>query len=269
MGDSRAHRDGYARKVRRRIAVVWALRAAALGIIVGLWYYYSGPGGVSRLILPKPGDVVDALGSVLSGSTLGNALAATVLEIFLGFLIATVAGVGFGFWAARNKTRVRTFETMLAWGYTVPMPLFYPMFVLWFGVDIWSKVFFSAVASFFPIAYNSLRGFDSVSRTHLTVARAFGASKAQLDTRVKVPAALPMLAAGIRIGAATSMITVLFAEMLASSRGMGYVLSQFTQALATPRTFSMIIIIMVMVGILQVIVAFVVGLPTRKSRRRL
>ncbi len=250
-----------------RTATIWLVRAVAVAVIFGVWFYLNRPGGVSRIILPSPDAVGEALVSLLGRSLIWSGLLTTVIEIFAAFTIAAVAGVTFGFWAARHPTRARVLESMLAWGYMVPLVLFYPIFVLWFGVDVASKIAYAATSAFFPIAYNSLRGFTTISPTHLRVARAFGASRRQTDLLVKIPAGLPMLGAGLRIGAATSMITVIFCEMVASSRGLGHILSAFTESLATPRTFSMIVIIMCVVGVLQSIVAFVISLPTRKYNR--
>lgn len=264
---SRPERVSKSRDRARETIAVWAVRIVVLAGILGLWFYLSRPGGVSRLIIPQPTAVLKAFGVLLSTPDFWSNISVTLIEILVAFLLAAVCGVAFGFWVARKINRVYVLEPMVAWGYMIPLVLFYPMFVLWSGVDMQSKIAYSAVSAFFPIAYNAIRGFASVSPTWLKVARGFGATRRQTDLVIKIPAGLPLLSAGLRIGAASSMITVIFCEMVASARGLGNMLSAFTESLATPKTYGMIIIILVIVGVLQQIVAFVLDLPIRKYSR--
>src|SRR5690348_5346994 len=145
-----------------RIAIVWLIRILAIALLFGIWVFLNGPGGVSRIILPSPSAVSDAFASLLNRPVVWSGLVTTLTEIFSAFLLASVGGIAFGFWAARKVTRAKIFESMLAWGYMVPLVLFYPIFVLWFGVDISSKIAYATTSAFFPIAYNSLRGFNSI-----------------------------------------------------------------------------------------------------------
>ena len=98
-----------------------------------------------------------------------------------------------GFLGSRTALRARVYEPVLAWGYMVPHVMFYPLFLLWAGVGMGSKILFAAVAGFFPIAINTLRGSRaSTARSSAPGARS-GASKLQLDWMVKLGAALPMV----------------------------------------------------------------------------
>lgn len=244
-----------------RTLLIWALRLGALAVLVGVWMYANGPGGVSPLLLPELGVVLEQFVELLTTETLRGALLVTLAEIAGALLIAITAGTSLGFWAARKPLRARVVEPVVAWGYLAPLVLFYPIFILWFGIGPSSKVGYAAVSAFFPIAYNSLRAFQSVDERYLTVARAFGASRLQTDWLMKLPAALPMVMSGVRLGAATSMITVILAEMLASERGLGYLLAKSSQTFAVARAFAVILFVLIMVGILQLAInkAFTAG----------
>jgi NitT/TauT family transport system permease protein len=145
-------------------------------------------------------------------------------------------------------------EPVLAWGYMAPLVLFCTLCILWFGVGVWSKIFCANVSAFFPIAFNSLRGFRAVDLRYLRVARAFGASAGQADRPVKIQAALPMVMSGLRIGAALDIITVILAEMLASQRGPGHRMAHAGQTLMVPDVFALIVIVLVLVALLQLVI---------------
>lgn len=236
---------------RHRLLVVWLLRALLVAVIVGAWAYSTGPGGVSPLLLPRIDLVVDRLGFFVGDGTLWSDLLLTILEIVLAFAIAAVCGVLLGFWGSRTPLRAAVIEPLIAWGYMAPLVLFYPLFITWFDIGMLSKVMYGAVSAFFPIAFNALRGFRAVDPRYTRVARAFGASQGQTDRIVKTQAALPMVMSGVRVGAALSIITVILAEMLASSRGLGYELAQTSQTLQVPDVFALILILLVFVALMQ------------------
>lgn len=243
-------------KEHKTSPLVWPLRGLGLGALIGVWAFGNGPGGISPLVLPTIPRVLEALGEALSQFSTYEAAAITFGEILAAFIIASVFGLAAGFWAARTPLRLQVFQSIFVWGYLAPLILFYPIFILSFGTGVGSKIGYGAVSAFFPVAYNSLRAFATVQPTMLKVARAFGASSFQTDFLIKLPSALPLISSGIRIGAGASMITVIFAEMLASTAGLGYQLAMNSQTFAAPQAFAMIILLMALVGVLQGLVNF-------------
>lgn len=227
---------------------VQASRAAALVAVFGAWYYAVGPGGVSSLILPPPQRVLASMVDFLSDSRLYGAIGITMFEILVSLLIAASIGFGLGFWGARTERRAAVLEPLLVWGYLVPHILFYPLLILWFGVGVPSKIAYSASSAVLPIAFNCLRGFRRIDPKYISVGRAFGASPRQLDWSIKLRAGIPMAAAGLRLGAALAMITVIVAEMLASTRGLGYLLKLYSQSFNAARSFAITLIILVVVA---------------------
>lgn len=256
--------------MNRHAVAVWTLRVLTVAVGIGLWLYANGPGGVSILLLPKLGNVIDQFRSLLGSSEHWRDVLTTLSEILIAGAIAATAGMVVGFAVSRSRFRTAVVEPLLAWGYMVPLILFYPVFILWFGVGMWSKIGYAAVSAFFPIAYNSVRAFSGVDPRYLRVGVAFGASRAQIDTLIKFRAAIPVVAAGLRIGAATTFITVIVAEMLASQQGLGYELSQTSQTFERSTSFAVIVFVLVMAGVFQFLVSR--ALPTghghRYGRRR-
>lgn len=235
----------------KRLAALWVLRVLGLAALFGAWAYGTGPGGVSPIVLPEISAVWGQLTELIADSEVWSGAGLTVFELIAAFAIALVCGVLVGFLCGRTPLRAEVAEPLIAWGYLVPLVLFYPLIIIWFGVGVESKIAYGALSSFFPIAFNSLRGFRAIDQRYLEVARAFGANGGQTDWQVKVPAAMPMMLAGIRIGAALCMITVILAEMLASTRGLGYQLARASQTLQVAQAFGLIAILLVFVAIVQ------------------
>ena len=230
------------------------LRLAAVAAFFGTWLYMLGPGGVSPLVLPEIGSVAAEFWGFISSAELYGHVAITMFEIFTALTIAGLVGFLIGFWGARSELRAGVLEPLLVWGYLVPTVLFYPLLLLWFGFGPSSKIAYATISAFFPIAYNCLRGFRRVDARYVNVGRAFGASKSQMDRVIKLRAGLPMAAAGLKIGAALSMITVIVAEMLASSRGLGFLIRFYSQSFSTARMFAIIIVVLLVVGVFQMAV---------------
>lgn len=243
----------------RHRAIVWCLRGGLVAAVLGAWMYASGPGGVSNLVLPKVGRVFTDLRGLLTTRQTWDDAQVTLAEIFAAFAIAALAAFVVALWAARSPLRASVTETFLAWGFMAPLVLFYPIFILWAGIGVASKISFAVASAFFPIAYNVLRGLTSVDDRYLRVGRAFGASSIQTDVSIKMWAAMPLIAAGVRIGAAMAIITTVLAEMLASTRGLGYALTTASDTFQTSQMFAMILIIVGVVGILQLVIQLVLS----------
>lgn len=238
----------------RTALAVWGIRLGLVAALLGYWIYMTGPGQVSPLLLPKLKLVGKELSEILTSGSLWHDVGITAAEFVVAFLIAGVVGVGIGFACSRTELRYRVTEPLVAWGYMVPLVLFYPLFIVWFDIGMTSKIVYGALSGFFPIAFNSLRGFRAVDPRYLRVAQAFGASDSQSDRQVKLPAAMPMVMSGIRIGGALCMITVILAEMLASTEGLGYELARSSQTLKVPSVYAHIIVLLGFVALVQIFI---------------
>jgi ABC-type nitrate/sulfonate/bicarbonate transport system permease component len=235
----------------RRAAAVWGLRLMLLAIVVGAWVYGTGPADISKLILPPLPEVLSAIGELLGTRAFWSALVVTVLEMLAGFVIAAAAGITVGFFLSRSALRARAAEPLLSWGYMFPVVLLYPLFLLWVGVGIGSKIAYAAVVGFFPIAYNTLRGLRSVDPKYLKVGLAFRASRLDIDRHIKAGAARPMILSGLRIGVSVVMISVVLAELLGSNAGLGYELQRSASTLQLPREYAIALLLLVVAVTLQ------------------
>lgn len=230
------------------VSRTWTYRLVPVALILAVWFYATGPGGASSLLLPEPASIASALIRLVSTPDTWIAVGITVLEVVTAFAISVTVTFVVVIWASRTSTRARIFEPLLGWGYMVPSVVFFPLFVLWFGIDSPSKIAYAVFGSFFPMAFTALRGLRSVDPKYVSVASAFGASKSQLEWMVKFPAALPVLLSAVRIGAALSLIYIILGEMLAANRGLGYLITRSTQFMRIPETFALIAITLLIVA---------------------
>lgn len=240
----------------------WALRLAALLVGLAAWQYEVGPGGVSPIVLPNIGAVIAQFAVVVVDPAVWSNVGVTIVEFLTAFGLSAAAGILVGFFASRSRLRSLAVDPMLNWGYMAPVELLFPVFILWFGVGIWSKILFAGLAGFFPVAINTLRGLASVRENYLRTGRAYGASPLQLEYIVKLPASAPLVLSGIRIGAALALINVILGEMLSSEAGLGYQLAKASQTLDSARALALILLLIVIVSVVQAGLARIVGRAT-------
>jgi ABC-type nitrate/sulfonate/bicarbonate transport system permease component len=253
------------RRHRIKVRVVQAIAAA---LLLGAWLFFTiGPAKTSPLILPPIWNVAKELGVFFTSPDLYWALFVTLMEMVAALTIAIVAGVGVGFWAARSKFRSLVMEPLLIWSYLVPFILFYPLLLLWLGFGSESKIGYAALSAFFPIAFNALRAFSSVDDKYIRMGRAFGASRRQLDLRIKFRAGIALAGAGIRLGIATGVVTVITAEMLASTQGLGYLIRRYSESFVSAKTYGIIIIVILVVAVIYFVIHKLLGTDRKATPR--
>ncbi len=240
-------------KGRARIAV-WAVQLAVPLALLALWYLATTRWGVSRILLPNPIAVAQALGRVLATGEFIPDLFVTLTELAIAFAISMTSGITVGYLISRTSFRARAFEPLLAAIYSVPLILFLPVYVLWFGLGPPSKIALGATISFFPIALATAAGFGSVDRVMVTAARAMGASQWQLFRFVLVPAAFPVIIAGARLGFTIALLSIIGSETLASLAGLGHKIVELSEGMEMPRMFAYIAFVVAIAAILNLAV---------------
>src|SRR6266699_985599 len=176
------------------------VQAAFVIALVGLWYIGTTYGQISPILLPNPVRVYDELIDVLATLEFVSDLRVTLFELAIAFSISATGGVVLGYLISRSQYSIRVFEPLLAGIYSVPIILFLPLYILFFGLGPASKIALGTTISFFPIVLNTIAGFGYVDRIFITAARSMGASNVQMFRYVMLPAALPVILTGLRIG---------------------------------------------------------------------
>lgn len=238
----------------RKLAVRVVQVAVPVALVV-LWYLATTRWGVSRILLPNPVEALHQLGDVLASGEYAGDLRVTLTELAAAFAISAIGGVASGYAISRASYRIRVLEPLLSAIYSVPLILFLPLYVLWFGLGPASKIALGATISFFPVALNTIAGFGHVDQTLVTAARAMGASNVQLFRFVLLPAALPVILTGMRMGFTVALLSIIGSETLASLAGLGHHIVELSEGMDMARMFAYIAFVVAIAGVLNMIVS--------------
>ena len=197
------------------------IQLAFLAITGGAWYWITTTGSISPLFLPKPEAVWTAFNRLLNVGQFWPAVGVSLGTIAKAYGIAVVCGVLAGYFITRSKFMTEAVEPIIAGLFTIPITLFFPMFILFFGIGTGSKVAYGAVYGFFPIALNTIAGLNNVDERYLRAAQSMGASRLETFRHVLLPYAFPVILTGLRIGFFICFASVLGGETLSSVAGVG------------------------------------------------
>jgi NitT/TauT family transport system permease protein len=174
------------------------------------------------------------------------ALLVTLYEVALSMLIACGLGILLGAVVGGLATLRNLLLPVFSSLYAVPIVILYPVFTAWFGIGSESKIAFAGIYGFFPVMLSTAAGIRTIDPQFLLAARSMGATLPQLVTRVIIPASVPTVFAGLRLGGALTIIGVVVSEMLTASAGIGYLVTLNRTILDSPRVFAAILAILVL-----------------------
>jgi len=252
---------------RRDRAQRLASRAVQIGsllVLFALWYLATNFWGVNHLLLPNPVSVWRQLLDVLKSGAYLPDLRVTATEFAAAFALASLSGTVTGYVVSRSRYWIRVFEPLFAGIFSIPIILFLPLYVLFFGLGLESKIALGTTISFFPIVLATIAGFSNVDAMLVTAARSMGASNYQLFRYVLLPGALPVIVGGLRIGFTIALLSILGSETIASLAGLGHHIVELAEDMEMSRMFAYITFVVVMVALLNGIVSH---LEARGRRR--
>jgi ABC-type nitrate/sulfonate/bicarbonate transport system permease component len=185
------------------------------------WYWSTATGSVSRLFLPEPAAVWSAFSQLVTTRQFWAAVQVTLATVAEAYAIALIAGIAAGYIVSRSRFLNDVLEPIIAGLFTIPITLFFPMFILFFGIGTGSKIAYGATYAFFPIALNTIAAFANVEPHFLHAARSMGAKRWDTFRHVLMPAAFAVLLNGMRVGFFICFASVLGGETLSSVAGIG------------------------------------------------
>jgi sulfonate transport system permease protein len=209
--------------------------------------------------------VVSALGALLRHGELWTHLEASGSRVLVGYLAGAAVALTLGSLVGLSVTVRRLFAPTVAAIRTVPSLAWVPLLLLWFGIDETPKVLLVAIGGFFPIYTTTASALSHVDSRLLEVGRAYGRHGASLLATVMLPAAAPELVNGLRLGLANAWLFVVAAELIASSKGLGFLLIDSQN---TGRTDVMLVAIILLAALGKVTDAALGAIENRIVRRR-
>jgi NitT/TauT family transport system permease protein len=220
------------------------VRWMILVLLLILWEVVPLTGLLPELFLPALSKTLGVLWT--DRDIYFAALLVTLYEVALSMLIACglgiLAGAVVGGIAVLRNLLLPIFSSL----YAVPIVILYPIFTAWFGIGSSSKIAFAGIYGFFPVMLSTAAGIRTIDPQFILAARSMGATLPQQITRVIIPASVPTVFAGLRLGGALTIIGVVVSEMLTASAGIGYLVTLNRTILDSPRVFAGILAILVL-----------------------
>jgi NitT/TauT family transport system permease protein len=205
----------------RRVVREFAPIVAGAAFFVLAWKAVVVIGNWKPFVLPAPETVGARFVRAWTEGTMAPHAATTLTEIALGFVAGAGAAVLVGYALARSRLAERVFSPYIVAAQSTPVLALAPLFVLWFGSGLLSKVIMCAIIVFFPVAVATMVGVRQVSGDLLEMGRAFRASPRQLLVGIEIPGALPSIFGGLRVGVTLAVIGAVIAEWSGADRGLG------------------------------------------------
>lgn len=213
---------------------------------------------VSPMLLPSPVKVMDTFffklkgGVNPDGASLGQHILSSLKIALGGYAVGALIGVPLGIamaWSRKFEMFAKPLFDLIR---PIPALAWIPLMILWLGIGYWSKVGIIFFAAFISATINSYTGIKRTSEVHLWVARTFGATNMQMLFKVAIPTALPMIFTGLRLALGSSWVALVAAELLAATRGLGYMI-QVGRMLGRP---DIIIVGMLTIGFIGFLLSY-------------
>lgn len=219
------------------------LRVLAVAGLVVLWEAVARLGWVPVLFLPSPLGVLGEGWEMIVSGELWMHLAASLQRLLLGFVaggaLGVFVGVGVGFFSVAEAVGT----PLIAATFPVPKIALLPLLILWLGLGEPSKIAVIALGVFFPMAINTFTGVRQADPLLVRAAVAFGARRWSVIRKVILPSALPMIFAGLRLGAGTALLLLVAAEMIAVESGIGFLVLHAGNIMATTKLMVGIVVL--------------------------
>ncbi|WP_322103199.1 ABC transporter permease subunit [Paraburkholderia sp. J41] len=211
---------------------------ATTAALIALWFCATHFGWVKPLFLPSPGATFDAFVSAVKGNTQGDTPLAehvelSVIRVIVAFLLAVVTAVPLGIAMGTSRIARGIADPLIEFYRPLPPLAYLPLVVIWLGIDESAKITLIFLACFAPLAMSAKAGVRSVAIEQINAARSLGATRWQLLRLVVLPAALPEILTGMRIAIGFGWTTLVAAEMVAATAGIGQMVLNASNFLRT------------------------------------
>jgi sulfonate transport system permease protein len=211
-------------------------------VLFAAWWAATASGRVKSYQLASPYDVLREVLDLAQSGLLWRDIGASAERVALGFAIALVLALILGSLVGGSRAAERALDPTLQGIRAVPSLAWVPLILLWLGIGETAKITLVAIGAFFPIYVALVSGIRGVDRKLVEVGTIFGLSRAALIARVLVPATLPQLLVGARIGLTQAWLFLVAAELLAASNGLGFLLTDGQQTSRTDEIFVAILL---------------------------
>ncbi|SEU25766.1 ABC transporter permease [Paenibacillus sp. NFR01] len=210
--------------------------------VLAVWELLAQTGAISELLFPAPTTIARSFIDLAAGGDLWSNFRISAVRALSGFALGGGLGLGLGLLVGLFRRTERLLDPTLQMIRMIPSLAVVPLFILWFGIGEESKVLLIAKGAFFPLYINTFMGIRGVDNKLFEVTRVLGFSRAKQIVRLVLPASVPNIVLGLRLSLGLSWLGLVVAELIASTSGIGYMMSDARQFADTPVVFVGIIV---------------------------
>jgi len=218
---------------------------AVIALIIGVWWSVVVLTG--SVVFPTPWQVVTGTAELVRDGTLWEHIGASLFRVGCGFGLAVVIAVPLGLWMGWVRGAYVTLNPLFQMLRPISPIAWIPIAILWFGVGNVSPIFLIFISSVFPMVVQTTSGVHTIEKRYLRAAANFGVSRATLFRQVVIPAVLPQIIVGMRIGLGVAWLVVVAAEMIALRSGLGYLIIDSRNA---GNRYDLVVAGMIIIGII-------------------
>jgi len=237
----------------------WLLIILSIGLALLGWQVLAQVGSFPAFMLPSPAQVWGRFMTTLEDGSLLRNSAATLLEVLLGLVLGVGVASALGYTLAKSLPLERLLSPYIIASQSIPIVAIAPLLVIWFGPGLISKVLICALIVFFPVLVNIVVGLRSVPQDLRDLMRSLRATRWQTFRLLELPAALPVLLGGLRIGATLSVIGAVVGEFVGANRGLGFLVNvgrgMYDTALVFVAVFALVAMAMLLYGLVALLEA--------------
>jgi len=218
---------------------------ALMSILVAVWWMLVIM--TKSVIFPTPWQVLTGTMELIENGTLWLHIGASLFRVCIGFLLAVIIAVPLGLWMGWVRLAYITLNPIFQMLRPISPIAWIPITILWFGVGNASPIYLIFIASVFPMIVQTTVGVHTIEQRYLRAARNFGVSRTKLFRQVVIPAVLPQIIVGMRIGLGVAWLVVVAAEMIALRSGLGYLIMDSRNA---GNRYDLVIAAMIIIGLI-------------------
>ncbi|HWG06223.1 MAG TPA: ABC transporter permease [Beijerinckiaceae bacterium] len=226
---------------RSRAALI---RLVSVVFVFGAWEVAGMR--VSPLFMPRPSAIARAAWTMIGSGELGVALASSLQTLVLAFVIAAVIGISLGLVIGRYRSVEAATDWLVNALYATPLVAIIPLVILWFGLGASAKLFIVTILAVFPILINTITGVRNVPQSLIDVGNAFAAREREIFVKIILPAALPYMMAGLRLGVGRAIIGMVVAEFFTAITGLGALIVKYGNQYDTASMFVPVFVLMLL-----------------------
>jgi NitT/TauT family transport system permease protein len=220
-------------------------------VLLAFWEWASGR-LIREIYVSRPSAIAVRLYELFATGEILPHLVVTLQELVLGYIVGVLSGVIVGYWLGRSPRVAAIVEPYVMAFYGIPKIALAPLFIIWFGIGIGSKIALAGIMVFFLTFYNVYTGVRNVDREYANLALIMGAKERQLTRHVYLPAAAPFVLLGMRMAIPYSVIGVIVGEFASSTRGLGLFINQASSTYDPAGVFAGIVILLAFILVANV-----------------